>query len=153
MTYLYALLAGLLFGLGLIVSGMFDPSKVLGFLDLAGHWDPSLAVVMIGAVAVASIGFAFATRRGKTLSGDEFALPQNRSIDMRLVAGSLLFGIGWGLAGVCPGPDIVALGMGAPKAPVFFAAMLAGMLVFELVQRLSPTTGGRPEADPGSDDL
>jgi uncharacterized membrane protein YedE/YeeE len=131
-----AFIAGLLFGLGLIVSGMFNPAKVLGFLDLAGRWDPSLAFVMAGAIAVGVVAFAMASRRAKTLLATPMLLPTARDIDRRLVAGSLAFGIGWGLAGFCPGPALVALGAGYAKAAVFTAAMLAGMLVFEFIERL-----------------
>jgi len=133
---LYAsLLAGLLFGLGLIVSGMANPAKVLGFLDLAGAWDPSLAFVMLGAIAVGLVAFAVARQRTVSILGAEMKLPSERHIDGRLVAGSVLFGVGWGVAGFCPGPGLVALGTGTPKAFVFVAAMLAGMAIFELLER------------------
>jgi len=135
MHVLTSLLAGLVFGLGLILSGMSDPAKVLGFLDLAGPWDPSLALVMVGAIAVGLVAFAIARRRGTTLLGLSLKLPTARHIDRRLVGGSLLFGAGWGLAGFCPGPALVALGMGELKAVVFVAAMLVGMGVFELFER------------------
>lgn len=130
-----SLLAGLVFGLGLIVSGMANPAKVLGFLDLAGRWDPSLALVMAGAIAVGFVAFAVARRRTLSFLGAEMKLPAARQIDRRLVVGGLLFGIGWGVAGFCPGPALVALGMGESKAVVFVAAMLAGMGVFELLER------------------
>jgi uncharacterized membrane protein YedE/YeeE len=130
-----SLLAGLVFGLGLIVSGMADPAKVLGFLDLAGHWDPSLAFVMAGAIAVGAVAFAVANRRALSFLGAEMRLPSARHIDRRLVLGSMLFGIGWGVAGFCPGPALVTLGMGETKALVFVAAMLAGMGAFELFER------------------
>jgi uncharacterized protein len=136
MQALFAFAAGLVFGIGLIVSGMADPAKVLGFLDLAGRWDPSLAFVMGGAIAVGALAFGFAARRGTTLLGAPLHLPPTRPIDARLVSGSLLFGIGWGLAGFCPGPALVALGMGQSKAWLFVAAMLAGMALFEAVERL-----------------
>ncbi|MFG6429036.1 DUF6691 family protein [Roseateles sp. LYH14W] len=135
MPILTSLLAGLVFGLGLILSGMADPAKVLGFLDLAGPWDPSLALVMVGAIAVGLIAFALVKRRDTTLLGLAFKLPTASHIDGRLVGGSLMFGAGWGLAGFCPGPALVALGMGEIKAVVFVAAMLAGMGVFELLER------------------
>ena len=131
-----SLLAGLVFGLGLIVSGMANPAKVLGFLDLAGAWDPSLALVMGGAVGVGLLAFAVAKRRRLSLLGAEMRLPTARQIDRRLVGGSLLFGIGWGVAGFCPGPALTALGMGEVKALVFVAAMLAGMGIFELLELL-----------------
>lgn len=135
MPILTSLLAGLVFGLGLILSGMADPAKVLGFLDLAGPWDPSLALVMAGAIAVGLVAFALASRRETTLLGLSLKLPAARHIDRRLVGGSLLFGAGWGLAGFCPGPALVALGMGEIKAMAFVAAMLAGMGLFELLER------------------
>jgi hypothetical protein len=130
-----AFFAGLVFGFGLLISGMANPAKVLGFLDLAGAWDPSLALVMAGAVAVAAIAFALAGKRTAALLGAPMALPSNRNIDPRLVVGSLAFGVGWGLVGFCPGPALVALGTGHLKALVFVAAMLAGMFVFELIER------------------
>ena len=135
MYVITSLLAGLVFGFGLILSGMANPAKVLGFLDLAGRWDPSLALVMAGAIAVGF--FAFAVARTRTLSflGAEMQLPTARHIDRRLIAGGVLFGIGWGVAGFCPGPALVALGMGQIKALVFVAAMLVGMGVFELIER------------------
>jgi uncharacterized membrane protein YedE/YeeE len=135
MLTLTALLTGLVFGLGLIVSGMADPAKVLSFLDLAGHWDPSLAFVMAGAIVVGLVAFALASRRTVSLLGAEMKLPTSRKIDRRLVAGSTLFGIGWGIAGFCPGPALTALGMGEAKAVVFVVAMLAGMLLYELLER------------------
>ena len=113
---------------------MANPAKVLGFLDLAGAWDPSLALVMAGAIAVGSIAFAVAGRRTRSLIGAEMKLPSARHIDRRLVVGSTLFGIGWGLAGFCPGPALVALGLGEIKALVFVAAMLVGMGVFEWLE-------------------
>ena len=123
-------LAGLVFGLGLIVSGMTDPAKVLGFLDVAGAWDPSLALVMGGAVAVGLFAFAAARRRERSLLGAPMRLPAVRTIDARLIAGAILFGAGWGLAGFCPGPGLVAMAMGYGKALVFVAAMVAGMAVY-----------------------
>jgi uncharacterized protein len=136
MQALTALLAGLVFGIGLIVSGMFNPAKVLGFLDLAGNWDPSLALVMAGAIAVGAFAFAVAGKRSHTLVGTPMLLPSDRRLDRPLVLGSLLFGIGWGLAGFCPGPALVALGAGYAKAVVFVVAMLAGMLIFEWAERM-----------------
>lgn len=138
MPIVTALVAGLLFGLGLVVSGMADPSKVLGFLDLAGAWDPSLAFVMAGAIAVGLAAFAVARRRRTSLIGLEMKLPGSATMDRRLVGGSLLFGIGWGIAGLCPGPGLVGLGMGQPKAAVFVLAMLAGMGLFELLENRAP---------------
>ena len=135
MALLTALLSGLLFGVGLMVSGMANPAKVLGFLDLAGRWDPSLGFVMIGAIAVGSIAFLFARRRKQSLLGLSMRIPALTGVTLRLVLGSAVFGVGWGLAGCCPGPALVALGAGVPKAWVFVAAMLAGMAVFELLER------------------
>jgi len=141
-----AFLAGLVFGLGLLLSGMADPAKVLGFLDLAGAWDPSLAFVMAGAIGVGAIAFALARRRRASLLGDPIQSPTRSRIDRRLVAGSLLFGVGWGLAGFCPGPALVALGLGNAKAIVFVLAMLAGMALFELSQaRPAPEVAARPD--------
>ena len=132
---LASLLAGLVFGLGLIVSGMADPAKVLGFLDLGGAWDPSLAFVMAGAIAVGALAFALARKRTVSFLGATMKLPMSRDIDGRLVIGSVVFGIGWGVAGFCPGPGLVALGMGEVKALVFVLSMLLGMGVFELLER------------------
>ncbi|OCS44769.1 DUF6691 family protein [Ralstonia pickettii] len=135
MAIVIALVAGLLFGTGLIVSGMANPSKVLGFLDLFGRWDPSLAFVMAGAIAVGVIGFFVARRRGRSWLGTLIQLPSTTGVTARLVLGSAVFGIGWGLAGFCPGPALVALGAGVPKAVGFVAAMLAGMAVFSMLER------------------
>jgi uncharacterized membrane protein YedE/YeeE len=135
MLVLASLLSGLVFGLGLIASGMTNPAKVLGFLDLFGHWDPSLALVMAGAVAVGTVAFFIAARRKRSLLGAPMQLPTSRRIDRRLLGGALVFGAGWGLAGFCPGPGLVALGMGEAKAAAFVAAMLAGMMVFEWLER------------------
>jgi uncharacterized membrane protein YedE/YeeE len=135
MTIFASWVAGVIFGLGLIVSGMADPAKVLGFLDLAGAWDPSLAFVMAGAIAVGAVAFAVARERTVSFLGVEMNLPTTRRIDRRLVAGSLMFGIGWGVAGFCPGPGLVALGMGEIKALVFVVAMLAGMGLYEVLER------------------
>ena len=130
-----SLLAGLVFGLGLILSGMADPAKVLGFLDLAGAWDPSLALVMAGAIAVGLVAFAFAKRRSRSLFGLDMQLPKNNHIDHRLVGGGLLFGIGWGIAGICPGPAVAILLTGHWQVILFVAAMLIGMALFEALER------------------
>lgn len=135
MPTFFALLAGAVFGIGLIVSGMADPAKVLGFLDLAGNWDPSLAFVMGGAILVGVIAFTFARKRTVSLLGLQMRMPTATQVDKRLVGGGLLFGIGWGIAGFCPGPALVALGMGEQKALIFVAAMLVGMVLFELLER------------------
>lgn len=134
MSVFTAFLAGLVFGFGLIVSGMADPAKVTGFLDLAGAWDPSLACVMAGAIAVGVAGYRFMRRRERSLLGAPLQIPTSRRIDRRLVLGSVLFGIGWGLAGICPGPALVLVGAGVPEGFVFVLAMLAGMVLFELQQ-------------------
>ena len=144
MATIFAFVAGLLFGLGLIVAGMTNPAKILGFLDVPGQWDPSLALVMAGASAVGLVAFTLARRRTLSALGLPMQLPAVQTIDLRLVGGSLVFGIGWGLAGFCPGPAVVALGAGYLKAAVFVAAMLLGMGAFELisaVQRRRTSTG------------
>ncbi len=135
MQILTSLITGLVFGIGLIVSGMADPAKVLGFLDLAGRWDPSLALVMAGAIGVGALAFAIAGRRTTSLIGLDMKLPTSRELDRRLLAGSVVFGVGWGVAGFCPGPGLVALGMGETKALIFVAAMIAGMGLFEVIER------------------
>ncbi|WP_197329748.1 DUF6691 family protein [Ralstonia syzygii] len=135
MAVFIAWAAGLLFGAGLMVSGMASPAKVRGFLDLAGHWDPSLAFVMAGAILVGAIAFFIARRRRRSVLGLPVQLPAGAEVTARLVLGSAAFGIGWGLAGFCPGPALVALGAGAPKAWGFVAAMLAGMAVFGAMER------------------
>jgi uncharacterized membrane protein YedE/YeeE len=128
-------LVGLLFGVGLILSGMTDPGKVLGFLDLAGLWDPSLAFVMGGAIAVGLVAFSWAKRRTHTFLGGALKLPTATQIDRRLMVGSLVFGAGWGLAGFCPGPALVSMAGGQAMAALFVGAMLAGMGLFEGVER------------------
>ncbi|HEV3424147.1 MAG TPA: YeeE/YedE family protein [Paraburkholderia sp.] len=135
MLIVNALLAGFVFGLGLLVSGMANPAKVLGFLDLAGRWDPSLAFVMVGAILVSTLAFHVARRRAFSMLGAPMQIPPARRIDRRLLAGSLLFGAGWGLAGFCPGPAIVSAGSAQPKAWLFVAAMVLGMTVFTLIER------------------
>ncbi|GAB3470645.1 YeeE/YedE family protein [Polaromonas eurypsychrophila] len=134
---------GLIFGIGLILSGMTDPGKVIGFLDLFGAWDPSLALVMGGAILIGVFAFALAKKRTTTFLGDALHLPTSRDIDKRLLVGGLMFGVGWGLAGFCPGPALVSLGTGQPKAAVFVLAMLAGMLLFELSERRTQRLGAR----------
>ncbi|MFN9163976.1 MAG: DUF6691 family protein [Alphaproteobacteria bacterium] len=122
-----SLAAGVVFGVGLIVSGMTDPAKVRNFLDLAGLWDPSLAFVMGGAVVVAFIGYRLSFASGAPLFAERFSLPTSTQIDLRLVAGAALFGIGWGLAGFCPGPALASVYSGGASAWIFVAAMLTGM--------------------------
>jgi uncharacterized membrane protein YedE/YeeE len=133
-----AFLSGLIFGIGLLVSGMAEPAKVLGFLDVAGAWDPSLALVMGGAVMAGLAAFRLARRRSTSYLGLPLALPPARKVDERLVGGSLVFGIGWGLVGLCPGPALVGLGSGQWQAVVFVAAMLAGMGIFQWLERSRP---------------
>ena len=131
MRELIALLSGLIFGLGLIVGGMTDPGKVKGFLDVAGLWDPSLALVMGGAIAVGVFAFAAARRRTTAWSGDRIDNPSNTTIDARLIGGGLLFGAGWGIGGFCPGPALVAMSSGLGSAAIFVVAMLAGMALHD----------------------
>ena len=128
---LFALFSGLIFGIGLILAGMANPAKVLAFLDLAGLWDPSLGLVMGGAIAVGLIAFTLAKKRTKSFLGLPMNLPTSRIIDKRLIIGSLIFGIGWGLVGICPAPAFVLLGTGSLKGIVFLVAMLVGMAIFE----------------------
>ncbi len=126
---------GLLFGLGLMFSGMTDPGKVIGFLDLFGSWDPSLALVMGGAIMVGFFAFAVAKKRTTTFLGGVLRFPTNTDIDKKLIVGSLIFGAGWGMAGFCPGPALVSMADGQPKAVIFVVAMLVGMIGFELMDR------------------
>jgi uncharacterized membrane protein YedE/YeeE len=137
MPIVSAFIVGLLFGIGLIVAGMTNPAKVQGFLDLAGNWDPSLAFVMGGAILVGLVGFGFAGKRERSLLGEAMRLPGATRIDRRLVLGGLAFGVGWGLAGFCPGPALASLGTGGVKAWIFTGAMLAGMFVFEVLERIA----------------
>ncbi|MEY4017948.1 MAG: hypothetical protein RLZZ189_1746 [Pseudomonadota bacterium] len=130
-------LVGLLFGLGLILSGMTDPGKVIGFLDLAGQWDPSLALVMGGAIAVGFFAFAIAKKRTVNFLGGALHLPKSNQIDKPLVIGAVLFGAGWGLAGFCPGPGLVSLASGNAKGAFFVAFMLVGMQLFEIFNRIT----------------
>jgi uncharacterized membrane protein YedE/YeeE len=139
MRNIVSLAVGLVFGAGLCISGMTDPAKVLGFLDIAGLWDPSLALVMGGAVAVGLVAFGLARRRRFALDGEPMRMPSARAIDAPLIVGALVFGIGWGLAGICPGPGIVDIGFLDPRAAVFVAAMAAGMLAHRLVGLRLPT--------------
>ncbi|MDP1780613.1 MAG: hypothetical protein Q8L18_01875 [Hydrogenophaga sp.] len=128
-------LVGLLFGMGLLLSGMTDPGKVLGFLDLFGTWDPSLAFVMCGALAVGFFAFALARKRTTNFLGGALHLPKSSQIDKRLLIGGLTFGAGWGMAGFCPGPGVVSMASGEVKGAVFVAAMLVGMVIFEIAER------------------
>ena len=137
----FAFAVGLLFALGLLVPGMADPAKVLAFLDVTGRWDPSLALVMAGAVAISAAGYRLARRRGRPLLAPRLDVPTRRDLDGRLFAGAAIFGLGWGLAGLCPGPALTILTVAPAEAVTFVAAMVAGMLLFRLVPaaRLKPT--------------
>ena len=129
MGKLTAFIAGLIFGLGLLLAGMANPAKVLGFLDLAGAWDPSLALVMAAAIGVAVLPLTWAKRRSHSLLGAPMQLPVKRELDRRLIGGSLLFGIGWGVAGVCPAPSFTLIGLGHYQVLYFIVAMLVGVLI------------------------
>ena len=135
MKSLVGLVSGMLFGVGLALSGMTDPARVRGFLDVFGHWDPTLAFVMGGALAVMSVAWAIQRRIERPLADGRFHLPGTVLIDRRLVAGAALFGIGWGLAGLCPGPAIASLAINPGPAAIFVAAMVAGMGLFRLFDR------------------
>lgn len=131
----FAFIGGLAFGAGLILAGMANPAKVLGFLDLAGRWDPSLAFVMGGAIAVGLVGFRLARANPLAWSGEPRAWPALRQLDKRLVVGALVFGVGWGIAGICPGPALVLLGAGSGKGLIFVVAMLIGMAIHAVATR------------------
>jgi uncharacterized membrane protein YedE/YeeE len=133
MRGILAAASGLIFGLGLIAGGMTDPGKVKGFLDIFGKWDPSLGLVMGGAIAVGVFAFAAAARRKLSWTGDPIDLPRSTVIDARLLLGGALFGAGWGIGGFCPGPALVALGSGLPAAAIFVVAMLVGMVIHDQV--------------------
>lgn len=135
MRKLTAFLAGLVFGIGLLLAGMANPAKVLGFLDLAGAWDPSLALVMGGAIGIAFLPFTWARKQQRSLLDAPMQLPQKRELDRRLIVGSLLFGIGWGIAGICPGPAVALLLSGHWQILLFVLSMLTGMLLFTALER------------------
>lgn len=141
---LVSLASGLIFGLGLVVSQMVNPQKVLAFLDIAGNWDPSLAFVMGAAIPVAALGFALAKRRRAPLCAAAFSGPTKTTVDSRLVIGSLIFGTGWGLVGFCPGPVLAATLLAGAPALVFLVAMLAGMAAFTIADRYLLTTHMKP---------
>jgi len=134
MLVIMAFLCGLIFGAGLLISGLANPEKVLGFLDLSQAWDPSLAFVMIGAIAVGIIGFALVKGRKTAFCGVPILLPDNNTVDHTLVVGAILFGLGWGLAGICPGPSLILLGAGIGKGLLFVLSMLAGMWIVTRVR-------------------
>ena len=149
-----ALAAGIVFGIGLTVSEMLNPAKVLSFLDIFGQWDPSLAFVMGGAVVVTTIGFRIVTANKRPYLAAEFHIPTNRAIDTRLAMGSVLFGAGWGLVGLCPGPAIAALAVGGLPVFVFFASMSAGVVLFELVNtRMLPSDRQTRSNDAATQDV
>ena len=133
MKNLLTLFAGLTFGFGLIISGMSNPNKVINFLDITGNWDPSLALVMLGAIPLAFLGFRWIETSHKTIFNEELHLPGKDNFNTNLLIGSLLFGVGWAITGFCPGPALVALGTGSVKAIFFVAAMLMGMLVHDRI--------------------
>lgn len=135
MNLFFSFLAGLLFGLGLLISGMANPAKVTGFLDITRQWDPSLAFVMGGAISIGFFAFRMAKKRQRPIFGDKMVLPTSSTLDKRLVGGAVLFGIGWGLAGICPGPGLVLLGAGELKGVGFVLAMIAGMWLFQRLER------------------
>ena len=139
MKQISALLAGLVFGLGLTISQMVNPAKVLSFLDLLGNWDPSLAFVMGSALIVTAIGYRVAWQQDKPVFDTRFQVPGNRTIDTRLALGSILFGVGWGLVGLCPGPAIAAITIGGSSAIIFLLAMIAGIVLFEVFDRVTRT--------------
>ncbi|GJD98966.1 YeeE/YedE family protein [Methylorubrum populi] len=142
-----AFTVGLLFGIGLLVSGMANPAKVLAFLDVTGRWDPSLAFVMAGAVAVSAAGYRVARRRGRPVLAPRLEIPTRRDLDPRLLVGAALFGVGWGLVGLCPGPALTILSVVPAPAATFVAAMAVGMLMFRLV----PSSTSNPKAVRGAD--
>ena len=139
MILIYALLSGLLFGVGLIMSGMANPAKVIGFLDISGKWDPSLGFVMLGAISIAFFTFKIAKSRSLTYTGQSLQLPSIQTLDFRLVLGSITFGIGWGLAGYCPGPALTSIMTGYLQPVLFVISMLAGMGFYEILQNIKRT--------------
>lgn len=144
MKLILSFLAGGLFAVGLAFAGMTRPSKVVGFLDLTGDWDPSLAFVMVGAIAVYAVAYRLVAGRGRPLLDEKLHLPTRKDVDARLVGGAVLFGVGWGLAGYCPGPGLVASGTGAANALLFVASMLVGMTLFRVMeQRLARSVAAK----------
>ncbi|CAI3112791.1 hypothetical protein MWMV7_MWMV7_00754 [Acinetobacter calcoaceticus] len=135
MKNIFAFIFGSLFSLGLMISGMSNPEKVLGFLDIFGQWDISLMFVMLGAIAVAFIPFQKAIKNPKTFFNEQIQLPTNTQIDQRLIAGAFIFGIGWGIAGICPAPALTLIGLGHFEALYFIVAMLFGMLIYQVLNK------------------
>lgn len=142
---LAAFLSGLLFAVGLGVSGMTRPSKVLGFLDVFGAWDPSLLFVMVGGIAVFSLAYRFILRPGRPLFADRLQIPPRGAVDPRLVVGAVVFGVGWGLGGFCPGPGVVSLGGGMKEAVTFVIAMVAGQIAYVLFERYGAVRATAPQ--------
>lgn len=140
MKQIFALITGVVFGTGIAISGMMDPAKVLNFFDVAGTWDPSLAFVMGGALVVTFIGYRLVWKRSAPLFGERFQIPTNSTIDMKLVGGSALFGIGWGIAGFCPGAAIPALGTGRWEVALFVAAVIVGFYLRRLLSSVGAAT-------------
>lgn len=147
MQSIFGALAGVVFGVGLVLSGMAQPAKVIAFLDVAGNWDPSLAFVMGGAIAVYAPLYQYITRRTTPIYTQQFIVANNQRIDAPLLTGAAIFGVGWGMAGFCPGPGIVSAGSGASTGIVFAIAMVGGMLLFELYQRARTAAATRAQRD------
>ena len=135
----FALLSGIVFGLGLILAGMSNPRKVLSFLDVTGLWDPSLIFVMAGAIGVGIVAFTIAKKRTKAFLGDVMHMPTKQDIDRKVIVGGLVFGIGWGIAGICPGPALVLLGAGSKQGIIFLIAMLIGIVVYSVINNAKKT--------------
>lgn len=146
MKLFYALITGLIFGIGISISGMINPAKVFNFFDIAGTWDPSLAFVMGGAVIITFFGYRLAWRRDAPLFGGRFQVPASQTIDARLIGGSALFGIGWGIAGFCPGAAIPALGTGRWEVVLFLVAVMIGFYGRRLFAPIKPQVKSQPEA-------
>jgi uncharacterized membrane protein YedE/YeeE len=151
MPMITAFIAGLLFGSGLILSGMSNPAKVLAFLDITGRWDPSLVFVMVGAILVAALAFRIGGARARTVFGGHIHMPGAAHVDARLVLGSVVFGVGWGLVGYCPGPALTSLGVGGWPTLLFVAAMIAGMAVYEVSERIAAWRSTRRSPQPATD--
>lgn len=145
MQSIVCLAAGLIFGLGLIISGMVDPGRVLAFLDIAGDWNPTLALVMASAIAVALPAYSYYKRRGMLFSGSQPALPETRTITRSLVTGSALFGVGWGLSGICPGPAVVLVGDGNLQGIIFTAGMVAGIVAYGFFEKSLASDKAKPD--------
>ncbi|MBS0925189.1 YeeE/YedE family protein [Providencia sp. JGM181] len=135
MPIIIALVSGILFGLGLLLAGMGNPAKILAFLDITGNWDPSLLVTMAVAMVISGIAFQLVKKRKTSVLNCPLQIPTSKVIDKKLVIGSVLFGLGWGLGGICPGPAILLTGMGLTQGILFTLAMIAGMAIFQLFQR------------------